>query len=117
MHKQILAIITALILGTATAVANPQPQSGPWIMMPAFVNCADNDSIQEVLEKYSEIQLGSGKGTLLIPGPNEVVQGRMSFYLSPNDFTYTIVLGLEDGFGCIVIMGSEFTPHHEGKQE
>ena len=93
-------LIAFLCLLPTLALANPAP---------ALLPCDTKDNLLTTIAKYQEQPLAQGKVILNHP------QGRsyefpMLLFVNMEEKTYTLIALTAEDYGCIVAIGSEFTP-------
>ena len=121
MRTLILILLLAFISnvnGGMLAHAQEQQPVQPkaqWKMLPTFINCTDIKTLESMLSGYQEKQFSIGNGTVLIPAAPGRFDGKIRTYVNPETGSFTVVLMLNEEAGCIVIMGKDFGPWTEDK--
>ena len=102
-----LATLFALVLATGVHAQEKDPQEQ---LMEMIATCLPVDILeQRMLDDYREIPFAESNGIIQhITG--DFAEGKLKIYVNPETFTVSVVVEFQDEVGCIVYMGSNFTP-------
>ena len=103
-----LALVFMFIAGlTGSAHANQ--------VMLMTAACQQSEIVAEFIRKeYAEIPFANGTGIVKLP-EDRYATGLTHLYVNPEQKGFTVVIEFpEDDVSCIVLMGDDFQPAHQG---
>jgi len=86
------------------------------VRLPTALLCGpqSNATEQRILEEYGELPFLQGDGDVMSPDINLSYQGKVRFFLDPDDYSYSVFLDLGDQFTCLVVTGDRIDPSPYG---
>jgi len=103
-----LALVFSFIAGlTGSAHANQ--------IMLMTAACQQSKIVDEFIRKeYAEIPFANGTGVVRLP-EDKYAEGIAHLYVNPKEKGFTVVIEFPvDDVSCIVLMGDDFQPAHQG---
>ena len=107
--------LTAAFLCVLAVPALAQDLTGI-VRLPTALLCGpqSSDTEQRILEEYGELPFLQGDGDVMSPDINLSYQGKVRFFLDPNDYSYSVFLDLGEQFTCLIVTGDQITPAPSG---
>lgn len=108
--------LATIILGLAmltTTPASAQENQDTSMRVPILGICDLSEKIIAVINgKYGEIPMADGDGGMdVLAGPaGQRLPGKMTIWVNPETFSYTVTIEGPNGFHCIVSTGENFRP-------
>ena len=80
--------------------------------LPTALLCGpqSNATDQRIQDQYGEIPFLEGPGEIIALNPNFSYQGKIRFFLDPDDYSYSVFLDLGEEYTCLVVTGERMSP-------
>jgi hypothetical protein len=107
------ALILGLLFWVATSITvfaqEEQEQKSKLVQLPILLDCGPIQAISELLVEYREIPIAQANVMWQLPS-GQLLEGPMTIFAHPTNFTISIVIQATEDFGCIAFPGKDFRP-------